>query len=250
MKRLRKMASTDRKFKKKARKIFNKDFLNVRYLHCGEYGTVCKTCLLSEAFCKCPRGKFIPSLGRPHYHACLFDFDLPDKVHYKTKEGVRLYVSAFMQKLWPYGFSTVGEVNFESAAYVARYVTKKINGNDWIDETGNKRNGAKAHYGHRLPEYATMSRRPGLGRRWLEKFQSDVYPCDNVVLRGKMLTPPKYYDRCLEQKVPLLLETIKAKRVARAVANREDNTWERLAVKETVKKAQFKLLKRGYENET
>ena len=35
---------------------------------------------------------------------------------------------------------------------------------------------AEQHYKGREPEYVVMSRRPGIGRGWLEKFTSDVYP--------------------------------------------------------------------------
>ena len=100
----------------------------VRFFHCGEYGEL---------------------LYRPHYHACLFGFDFSDKVLWSTRGGVRLYRSKILEKLWTFGFSTIGDVTFESAAYVARYCTKKITG-DKADE----------HYNGRSPEYVTMSRPP------------------------------------------------------------------------------------------
>lgn len=224
------------KFMKRLRKKFG---AKIRFFHCGEYGVVCKVCRKSEMFCVCGRGKFVPSLGRPHYHACLFNFDFSDRVFYKENNGVRLYISETLQNLWPFGFSTIGDVTFESAAYVARYVTKKI--------TGDK---ADAHYEGKSPEYITMSRRPGLARDWYHKFKADVFPCDNVVLRGKVLTPPKFYDRCLEADSPEALAIIKEKRKAKALLNKDDNTSERLATKERVKRSQFNQLKRGYENET
>ena len=100
----------------------------VRFFHCGEYGEL---------------------LSRPHYHACLFGFDFSDKVLWSTRGGVRLYRSKVLEKLWTFGFSTIGDVTFESAAYVARYCTKKITGDE-----------ADKHYNGRSPEYVTMSRRP------------------------------------------------------------------------------------------
>lgn len=222
-------------FMKRLRKRFG---AGIRFFHCGEYGTICKTCKKSEIYCVCGRGRFVPSLGRPHYHACLFNFDFVDKTFFKESNGCRLYVSNSLQELWPFGFSLIGDVTFESAAYVARYVTKKI--------TGDK---ADAHYDGKDPEYITMSRRPGIGRSWYDTFKADVFPCDNVVLNGKVLTPPKYYDRCLESEAPEVLAKLKAKRKAKAERNAADNTPERLKAKEICKKAQFKQLKRGYENE-
>lgn len=218
MKRLRKMASTDSKFKKLCRKKFGKDFLKIRFFHCGEYG---------EKF------------QRPHYHACLFNMDFPDRELWKVREGVRLYTSKFLQKCWKFGFSTIGDVTFESAAYVARYVTKKI--------TGDK---AEEYYQGRKPEYTTMSRRPGIGRGWYDMYKKDVFPSDEVVLRGKVLTPPKFYDRILEHEDVREYTRIKDKRKAKALANAADNTPERLKVKEVCKLAKYKQLKRGYENES
>ena len=81
----------------------------IRYFHCGEYGSL---------------------LSRPHHHACLFNFDFPDKELWSTRSGVRLFRSESLERLWPFGFCTIGEVTWESAAYVARYVTKKVTGKD------------------------------------------------------------------------------------------------------------------------
>ena len=82
----------------------NWNYYPIRALMCGEYGSL---------------------LNRPHYHACLFNFDFSDKYLWTTRCGVPLYRSSSLEELWPYGFSTIGEVTFESAAYLSRYVTKK-----------------------------------------------------------------------------------------------------------------------------
>lgn len=197
---------------------------NIRFFQCGEYGS-----------------KF----SRPHYHACIFGWSFSDRTFFTRRDGYDLFLSGLLQALWtddmgkPLGFSTVGECNFETAAYVARYITKKI--------TGDK---ADAHYNGRKPEYTTMSRRPGIGRDWFEFYKGDVFPSDQVVLRGKIMRPPKYYDRCFELDNPEAYAIIKSKRVAKALECVDDNTPERLAVKEVCKKAQFQQLKRGFEDET
>ena len=62
---------------------------------------------------------------------------------------------------------------------------------------------------HKLwPEYVTMSRRPGIGSKWFDQYQSDVYPKDFTTVRGKKIKPPKYYDRLLENVDPELRITI------------------------------------------
>lgn len=190
----------------------------IRFYHCGEYG---------ETF------------GRPHYHALIFNFDFPDKVLFSVREGNRLYTSASLQELWPFGFATIGSATFESAAYVARYIMKKRFGDD-----------ADAHYNGRKPEYTTMSRRPGIGARWFEKYVSDVYPHDRVIIRAKQMRPPKYYDRMFELYSPSEYSLIKRKRVLAAKNNLDDQTPDRLLVKERVHKARITKLVRGVDDVT
>lgn len=187
---------------------------SVRYFHCGEYGE---------------------QLGRPHHHACLFNLDFPDKKLWSVREGVRLYRSATLENLWPHGNSTLGDVTFDSAAYVARYVTKKITGEP-----------ALAHYAGKLPEYCTMSRRPGLGKDWLKKYSSDLYPKDFTVIRGKKIKIPKYYNSMYELTNPLEYASIKALRIANQRGN-PNNEPERMIAAETIQKAQMALLPRGLE---
>jgi len=72
-------------------------------------------------------------------------------------------------------------VTFESAGYVARYGLKKVYGDE-----------GRRHYGDKVPEYLTMSRRPGLGRAWIEKFKVDVFPSGEMVVRGVVTKPPRF----------------------------------------------------------
>lgn len=152
----------------------------IRYYHCGEYGE------LNE---------------RPHYHALLFNYRPGDLKLFSERDGRRLYTSDSLSKLWPLGFSTIGEVEFESAAYVARYIMKKV--------TGDR---ASSHYAGRKPEYTTMSRRPGIGKGWYEKFKADVYPSDRVIVRGVVTRPPRFYDGLLGSEDRSTLEFLKIKR--------------------------------------
>lgn len=191
----------------------------IRYFHCGEYG---------EEF------------ERPHHHACLFNFDFPDKYFWKNSGGFPLYRSPILEELWPHGYSSIGACTFETAAYVARYVTKKINGKM-----------AAGHYGSRLPEYVTMSRRPGIAHGWLQKYASDVYPADSIIIRNNLkCKPPKYYDKMFDLTNPGDFRNVKRERIIRARDN-PDNTPERLEVRHKIQQLRAKKLKRGYElNET
>lgn len=188
--------------------------------------------------------------ARPHYHALIFNLGFPDKTYWKTtKSGEKIYVSPLLDRLWGFGFSSVGDVTFGSAAYVARYHVKKagsvVSNNNYINP----------NTGEILaPEYVTMSRgagkkdpdsrfRGGIGRGWFDKYYSDVYPQDARVIKGVDTKPCKFYDTLYEAQNPDGFREIKLDRMVQASALRDDNTPERLEVKEKVKMAQISKLK-------
>lgn len=189
-----------------------------RFFHCGEYGE---------------------KNMRPHYHALLFGQDFSeDRYAFQEKEGRTYWRSPLLEECWKYGFSTIGTVTFQSASYVARYCQKKLNGvmadiayQRVDDETG--------EVWAVKPEYLTMSRRPGLGAGWFEKFGSDVFPCDFVVSDGRKFRPPLFYDVLLGRKDKVLLSELKAKRRAKALADPE--SFERMAVREVCVEAKSTL---------
>lgn len=207
------------KFMKRLRKHTG---LPIRYYMCGEYG---------ETF------------SRPHFHACIFGFRPNDGVEFSKSGDNLIYTSDILSELWPFGFSSFGQLTFESAAYVARYVVKKITGD-----------AAKSHYEviddatgeviQRVPEFAHMSLKPGIGSGWYDKFHTDVFPHDEVVSRGFPCKPPRYYDKLLKRTDPVMYDEIKLQRVLDNYAKWRDNTPERLAIKETVKNAQITYLRR------
>lgn len=197
-----------------------------RYFQCGEYGE---------------------NFGRPHYHACLFGLSFSDSKHLKDVNGCPYYTSNVLNKIWGKGMCIVGDVTFESAAYVARYCVKKVTGEKAVYYYNDIDYATGEILCERVPEYTTMSRRPGIGADWLKKFRSDVYPSDEVVLRGVSQKPPKYYDRQYEISCPESMELLKEKRSAKGKLRSSDLTTDRLKDRETVCKAKFNLLKRGYE---
>lgn len=212
------------KFMKRLRRRYGTS--KIRFFACGEYGS-----------------KF----ARPHYHACLFGFDFADKVPFSSKGEVILYTSSDLAKLWPFGFSTVGEVNFETAGYVARYALKKVNGPqalshyEYLDEsTGEVRSHPK--------EFLLMSRRPGLAREWFRKFASDVYPSDYLIVRGFKSKPPRYFDALQESENKELIDAVRVKRAKEGYANRSDATYTRLSVREVIARAKLSNFKRDLEN--
>jgi hypothetical protein len=203
-------------FLKRLRKRYGK----MRFFQCGEYGE---------------------KLGRPHHHMLCFGLDFPDKEFYSERKGQKYYRSPELEKVWGQGMVIIGDVTFESAAYVARYITKKVIGSDdrkW------------EHYGQKQEEYITMSRRPGIAREWFEKYKDDVYPHDYVIVRnGVKCKPPKYYDKLFELTDPFEMDYIKMEREERARAHSSETTPERLKVREELQISRAGKLKRGYEND-
>lgn len=154
-----------------------------------------------------------------------------------------IYKSASLEANWPFGYSSVGDVTFGSAAYVARYHLKKV-GTVVSDD----------HFIHPLtgemlaPEYVTMSRGSrargtgGIAKGWFEKFKSDVFPSDARVIKGIDTKPCKFYDSLYEVSDPQGFKSMKLDRMVAASAASDDNTEPRLVVKEEVKKAQIRTL--------
>jgi len=193
-----------------------------RFFHCGEYGE---------------------ESSRPHYHACMFGIDFPDKRIYSESLGNKLYESEFLDEVWGLGAVRIGSLTFESAAYVARYVLKKVTG-DAAEEHYKRVDLVTGAEYSLQPEYVTMSRRPGIGREWFERFGNEVYPSDNVIARGFPSKPPRYYDSLLEAVAPDVLESVKDSRLQAAERRSWDSTPKRLKVRERVAKARVGLYAR------
>jgi len=195
----------------------------VRFYQCGEYG----------------------ELGRrPHYHACLFGHDFSDRILWKLVNEVPLYTSETLQKLWGNGFATVGNVTFESAAYVARYIMKKVTGEPAAQHYENI--DATTGEVHSLePEYTTMSRGTGIGRDYYQQFKTDIFPSDFVISRGQKMKPPTYYANLFEIDNPQAHQAVKDTRRTFAHQHQSDSTRPRLDVRERCKLAQLDRLKRS-----
>ena len=220
------------KFMKRLRKKFHghKEYIDdrtgksshpIRFYMAGEYGT---------------------QRGRPHYHACIFNFSFEDlKFLRRTNSGSNLYRSTQLEGLWPHGFSSVGDVTFESAAYVARYVMKKQYQEDDHLLVVDPHTGECVE---RHPEYNRMSLKPGIGAGFLDKYKSDVFPNDYVIVNGHKAKPPRYYFKRLEQQDPDLYEQVEYSRAMKGLDQCEENTVERLGVRQKVLQAKLKKLER------
>ena len=233
-------------FIKRLRKHFKDQ--KVRYFYAGEYGRKCKHGIDLE-LAKCP----LCSVGRPHYHVCLFNCSFNDLEAYQSDGGIIRYTSPTLERLWGYGFVDVGELNFASASYTARYILKKIGGVKKDDHyMTNDLNGEITFI---APEYVAMSRgnasykgqKVGIGAEWYKKYKSDVFPSDEVPVPGAgvMQGVPRYYDEILRQEDPGLYEEVKKVRRVYLKEHSDELTFERLFAKHRCKKARMKMKERS-----
>lgn len=216
-------------FMKKLRHKFPNN--KIKFYQCSEYGE---------------------TYGRPHYHACLFNVGFSDKEVAGHNNNIPYYSSELLASCWTndkkesLGFSSLGEVTFESAAYVARYILKKLTG-DLAEE----------HYTHvtrygelvqRIPEATLMSRNPGIASDWFDDNYQDMYPNDKLIIKqgDKYIetNPPRYYDRKYEVIHPEAMEEIKLQRQIKA-AKSDRNDLARLAAKEKITQQKLNQLPRN-----
>lgn len=206
----------------------------IRFYACGEYGE---------------------ESGRPHFHLLIFNLPVPDKVYWFTNhEHDKIYISDSISKIWGKGIVTIGEVTWNSAAYVARYVVKKQKGNTagLVELPGKKLvTGIE-------PEFTRMSRKPGIAWKYYDEHKHQFYDTDEIVIsvRGKAraIKPPRYFDKLydVECEDPFIMQDIKKKRAESAKMSMKcqlDKTTlnynDYLEVKERNKIAQVNALKRG-----
>lgn len=207
-------------FLKRLREYFSRVFGidNIRFFCCGEYG---------------------PKNMRPHYHMILFNCPIPDlKFVSNTPIGDALYTSSCIDKLWDKGFITIGECNYLTCSYTARYVLKKQFGDNL--EYCESRN--------IQPEFMTCSRRPGIAHDYFDENFASVYDLDSIVIPtkdgSKSMPPPKYFDHLYENLYPDLFS---AKKALRQSAFRESSSLdlnEYLGKQELIKSKKLALLHR------
>lgn len=135
----------------------------VRYFIAGEYGDIS---------------------GRPHFHAAIFGLDSYTAGGGDGRGGV-------VQRTWGKGFTFVGELSWESASYIAGYITKKVG----------------SHLERDVKEFSRMSLRPGIGAGAMEDvaraLSSDAgldsivrnFDVPGVLKHGKRMLPLGRYLR-------------------------------------------------------
>lgn len=167
---------------------------------------------------------------RPHFHAAIFGVDFSsNRIEYGSGiKGDKIYVSetvalAWQKSTFPMGH-TIGSLTFESAAYIARYITKKVTGVGasplplYSDpDTG--------EVILPNPEFLVCSR--GIGKSWFrEFFMADVFPHARVITaQGTPAPVPRYYKTLLKE----LGSDLALSMSHRASANMESNLANRIS---------------------
>lgn len=154
-------------------------FVGVRMFGCGEYGDLS---------------------NRPHLHIILFNCPLPDLTvdfidsegqvsRHRNGLGQLMYYSQFIKDIWPYGNITVDDANYNTEAYVSRYILKKQKGQN------------SSIYSQKLgivPPFIRMSLKPGIGEKYFSKNSSDLIDNPSIILQRSNKEPlvtglPRYY---------------------------------------------------------
>lgn len=182
----------------------------VRYFACGEYGS---------------------RTDRPHYHALLFNVALD------MEQGH----SEILERAWPHGSHLVSEFTPGRARYVAGYAAKKVKGRIASDLRYSVINETTGELVKRVPEFNRMSRKPGIGVWYFERYRQDFFRGFVTDPGGVKRRLPRYYrDRLLSD--PDFEYADELRRGAWEVArDRAEDKPERMHVRETVHKARLGL---------
>lgn len=114
-------------------------------------------------------GEYGEKSGRPHYHLAVFGQDF---LGGSTPIDDQLYTHSLLQDTWGKGFVSVGQLTLQSCMYVAGYVSKKLGD---------------------TKSFSTMSRHPGIGHDWLNRYSDDIRRTGVVVVEGREYPVPLRY---------------------------------------------------------
>jgi len=151
-------------------------------------------------------GELGDNYDNPHYHICLFGY-MPDDCSYLyARDGNKYYISKLIEKLWPYGFHTITDLNFNTARYTAKYAIKK--------ELGVKEKTRPA-------EFFVWSQ--GIGQAHIDKYGYDMAVKGQTYANNHSCALPRYYKEKIKNtpNEPLLKKTLdKIKKKCKIKENR------------------------------
>lgn len=157
-------------------------------------------------------GEYGKKLMRPHYHYIIFNWFPDDAVFFKfDKKGTKLFRSKLLETVWTKGFSSVGEVTYDTALYAAKYLQKFQFQNSTREFLWQSSEHSYESV-QILPPFVLMSNRPGIG---YNKVYDVNLNTDRIYYRGRYTKIPRYYLKVMERD-GIYLDDFKARRKARA----------------------------------
>lgn len=179
-------------------------------------------------------GEYGEQYLRPHYHVLLFGEDFSEeRVRCEDENGNTYFQSPILAGLWQYGLTDIRPITTETTNYVCRYVQKKLN-NQALQAACERVREDTGEVFTVEPEFALMSRRPGIGASWFDEYSGDVYPAGYVRIAGKKRRVPRFYKERLRAQDPAAYEEAAAKARAIAAKNVKETTKERRQVKKEI----------------
>lgn len=118
---------------------------------------------------------------RLHWHGIYFGLRFADSVRVGGPDAAPVFKSEILERNWSKGMCSVGPVEPGSIRYVCNYMSKPVEGD-----------------GVRV-KFQRMSRDPGLGKSYFDKYWRDAFPRDEVIIDGEPVQAPKRYVDWLEE---------------------------------------------------
>lgn len=115
--------------------------------------------------------------GKKHWHLIVFNHDFSDKDMFTVSNGIPLYTSKKLSRLWPYGHCSIGDVSEASAMYQAQYMEKDF-------KNHNTASPKKSH-----------SKHSGIGRPYFEKHYKQILMLGYIPFNGRKLPVPRYFQK-------------------------------------------------------
>lgn len=195
-------------------------------------------------------GEYGDRFGRPHFHACMFNLDFPDRrFKYTTDTGYEVHSSQILTDIWGKGFADVSDLSYDNAAYTARYTLKKIYGEAATDHY--RRWDAYGNQYWIEPEFSIMSRGGrtgrGIGYDFYQQYGDRIRFYDSVAIDGHEFPVPRYYDKLTEQEYPAEYERIKERRLLNLDPDNPDQTFARRMARLALREKQITRLYRPLE---
>lgn len=214
------------------------EFGSLRYPDVQSFNRSLRKQVAPKRFSFLCAGEYGERTARPHYHMLLFGHRF-DRLSDFSRAGVpgRLGESESVAKLWGHGSHFVGELTPQSASYVSQYCLKKVYGQasesfyDVVDDSTGE------VVGRRVPEFLRMSLRPAIGRRWFEKFGSDVLPRDVALSENVRYHVPRYYEKLFADWNPLEMDEVQFHRHILSKERAMNRAIERRAAREEILRA-------------